>query len=229
MSRYAEGATTRRRQAGFTLIEVMVAIMLMAIVSLMAWRGLDSIARASAHLEDSTEQGAALLRALNQLERDIALHSAIREETGLPIGDEPIRAGDSLPPGLALKRLSEIPLRLDIVRASTGARRAAAARALVATGQDPLPRRLAQRRPPAVAAAGGAGGCAGRRESVRDPCLGAGKGLDAPAGTQQSPRQRTGDQPGAGHPQRRGALSTGGGPAMKRWLSRAAPPRPAGG
>ncbi|WP_175597894.1 PulJ/GspJ family protein, partial [Pseudomonas aeruginosa] len=104
---------------GFTLIEVMVAIMLMAIVSLMAWRGLDSIARASAHLEDSTEQGAALLRALNQLERDIALHSAIREETGLPSGDEPIRASDSLPPGLALKRLSEIPLRLDIVRAST--------------------------------------------------------------------------------------------------------------
>ncbi|RTW26892.1 prepilin-type N-terminal cleavage/methylation domain-containing protein [Pseudomonas aeruginosa] len=119
MSGYAERATTRRRQAGFTLIEVMVAIMLMAIVSLMAWRGLDSIARASAHLEDSTEQGAALLRALNQLERDIALHSAIREESGLPSGDEPIRAGDSLPPGLALKRLSEIPLRLDIVRAST--------------------------------------------------------------------------------------------------------------
>ncbi|MBH9351456.1 type II secretion system protein J [Pseudomonas aeruginosa] len=119
MSGYAERATTRRRQAGFTLIEVMVAIMLMAIVSLMAWRGLDSIARASAHLEDSTEQGAALLRALNQLERDIALHSAIREETGLPRGDEPIRASDSLPPGLALKRLSEIPLRLDIVRAST--------------------------------------------------------------------------------------------------------------
>ncbi len=161
MSGYTERATTRRRQAGFTLIEVMVAIMLMAIVSLMAWRGLDSIARASAHLEDSTEQGAALLRALNQLERDIALHSAIREETGLPIGDEPIRAGDSLPPGLALKRLSEIPLRLDIVRAST--------------------------------------------------------------------EQRIGDQPVAGHPQRRGALSTGGGPAMKRWLSRAAPPRPAGG
>ncbi len=64
MSGYTERATTRRRQAGFTLIEVMVAIMLMAIVSLMAWRGLDSIARASAHLEDSTEQGAALLRAL---------------------------------------------------------------------------------------------------------------------------------------------------------------------
>ncbi len=56
MSGYTERATTRRRQAGFTLIEVMVAIMLMAIVSLMAWRGLDSIARASAHLEDSTSR-----------------------------------------------------------------------------------------------------------------------------------------------------------------------------
>lgn len=43
MSGYTERATTRRRQAGFTLIEVMVAIMLMAIVSLMAWRGLDSM------------------------------------------------------------------------------------------------------------------------------------------------------------------------------------------
>lgn len=228
MSGYTERATTRRRQAGFTLIEVMVAIMLMAIVSLMAWRGLDSIARASAHLEDSTEQGAALLRALNQLERDIALHSAIREETGLPSGDEPIRAGDSLPPGLALKRLSEIPLRLDIVRASTepGAplQRVRWWRQGKILYRAPRPAATACR-----CAAGGAGGCAGRRESVRDPCLGAGKGLDAPAGTQQSPRQRTGDQPVAGHPQRRGALSTGGGPAMKRWLSRAAPPRPAGG
>ncbi len=229
MSGYAERATTRRRQAGFTLIEVMVAIMLMAIVSLMAWRGLDSIARASAHLEDSTEQGAALLRALNQLERDIALHSAIREESGLPSGDEPIRAGDSLPPRTRTEAPERDPIAPGHRPRQYRARRAAAARALVATGQGPLPRRLAQRRPPAVAAAGGAGGCAGRRESVRDPCLGAGKGLDAPAGTQQSPRQRTGDQPGAGHPQRRGALSTGGGPAMKRWLSRAAPPRPAGG
>ncbi len=228
MSGYAERATTRRRQAGFTLIEVMVAIMLMAIVSLMAWRGLDSIARASAHLEDSTEQGAALLRALNQLERDIALHSAIREETGLPSGDEPIRAGDSLPPGLALKRLSEIPLRLDIVRASTEPG-APLQRVRWWRQGKVLYRAASPSGDHAVAAAGGAGGCAGRRESVRDPCLGAGKGLDAPAGTQQSPRQRTGDQPGAGHPQWRGALSTGGGPAMKRWLSRAAPPRPAGG
>ncbi|MBG7003755.1 prepilin-type N-terminal cleavage/methylation domain-containing protein [Pseudomonas aeruginosa] len=114
----AERASAARRQGGFTLIEVMVAIMLMAIVSLMAWRGLDSITRASAHLEATTEQSAALLRALNQLERDIALHAPSREDPSPIDGEEPAQPRDRLPPGLELKRLGEIPLRLDIVRAS---------------------------------------------------------------------------------------------------------------
>lgn len=35
------------RQSGFTLLEVMVAILLMIIVSLIAWRGLESIDRKS--------------------------------------------------------------------------------------------------------------------------------------------------------------------------------------
>ena len=60
-------------QQGFTLIEVMVAIMLMAVVSLIAWRGLDSVTRADQHLQASTEQTEALLRALNQLQRDVSL------------------------------------------------------------------------------------------------------------------------------------------------------------
>ncbi len=48
------------RQQGFTLIEVMVAILLMAVVSLIAWKGLDSVTRADS-----------LLRALNQMQRDV--------------------------------------------------------------------------------------------------------------------------------------------------------------
>lgn len=116
MSGYVERVTTRCRQAGFTLTEVMAMIMFIAIVSLVAWRGLDSIARASARLEDSTGQDAALLRVPSQLERDTVLHNAIREETDLPIGDEPIRVGDSLPPGFTLKHLGEIPLYPNIVR-----------------------------------------------------------------------------------------------------------------
>ena len=44
-----------RNQQGFTLIEVMVAILLMAVVSLIAWRGLDSVTRADSHLQASSE------------------------------------------------------------------------------------------------------------------------------------------------------------------------------
>jgi type II secretory pathway component PulJ len=49
----------------------MVAILLMAVVSLIAWRGLDSVTRADQHLQASTEQTETLLRALNQMQRDI--------------------------------------------------------------------------------------------------------------------------------------------------------------
>lgn len=64
-------------QQGFTLIEVMVAIMLMAVVSLIAWRGLDSVTRADQHLQASSEQTEVLLRALNQMQRDISLRASV--------------------------------------------------------------------------------------------------------------------------------------------------------
>lgn len=66
-----------RSQQGFTLIEVMVAIMLMALVSVIAWRGLDSVTRADQHLQASTEQTEVLLRALNQIQRDIQLRASV--------------------------------------------------------------------------------------------------------------------------------------------------------
>ncbi|MGA9700018.1 type II secretion system protein GspJ [Pseudomonas sp.] len=66
-----------RAQQGFTLIEVMVAIMLMAIVSVIAWRGLDSVTRADQHLQASTEQTEVLLRALNQMQRDLSLRASV--------------------------------------------------------------------------------------------------------------------------------------------------------
>jgi len=66
-----------RSQQGFTLIEVMVAIMLMAVVSLIAWRGLDSVTRADQHLQASSEQTEVLLRALNQMQRDISLRASV--------------------------------------------------------------------------------------------------------------------------------------------------------
>lgn len=64
-------------QQGFTLIEVMVAIMLMAVASLIAWRGLDSVTRADQHLQASSEQTEVLLRALNQMQRDISVRASV--------------------------------------------------------------------------------------------------------------------------------------------------------
>lgn len=73
-------------QKGFTLIEVMVAIMLMAVVSVIAWRGLDSVTRADQHLQASSEQTEVLLRALNQLQLDVSLRAGV--ELGPPVSDE---------------------------------------------------------------------------------------------------------------------------------------------
>ncbi|MFH0129869.1 prepilin-type N-terminal cleavage/methylation domain-containing protein [Variovorax sp. VaC1] len=103
----------RRRQAGFTLIEVMIAITLMAVVSLMAWRGLDSVSRAHGMLEERTEDIARLMRALDQLERDVAL----RATTELP---QPT-AAELLPPALLVRRQNDLPFFLEIVRAAPAA------------------------------------------------------------------------------------------------------------
>ncbi len=65
----------RNKQQGFTLIEVMVAIMLMALVSLIAWRGLDSIGDGSERLQRASDQSATLERVLNQLQRDLELRA----------------------------------------------------------------------------------------------------------------------------------------------------------
>ena len=103
-------------QQGFTLIEVMVAIMLMAVVSLIAWRGLDSVTRADAHLQASTEQTEGLLRALNQLERDVTLRAGIELAEPVRPGteNEPVNA----PPALTVRSTEGKGFRLDLIRAS---------------------------------------------------------------------------------------------------------------
>ncbi|MGA4475681.1 PulJ/GspJ family protein [Ectopseudomonas chengduensis] len=105
------------RQRGFTLIEVMVAILLMAIVSLIAWRGLDSVSRADEHLQDASEQHAALLRALNQLQRDIELRATTElAEPTRPDDEASAIRHDS--PALSVRGSDDNPLRLDLVRAA---------------------------------------------------------------------------------------------------------------
>ena len=108
------------RQTGFTLIEVMVAIMLMAIVSLIAWRGLDSVTRADSHLQASTEQTEELLRSLNQLDRDLALRASIElsEPTFSDNDNEGYAPVPQAPPAVSVRSADNQTLRLDVIRSA---------------------------------------------------------------------------------------------------------------
>ncbi|WP_343292239.1 prepilin-type N-terminal cleavage/methylation domain-containing protein [Vandammella animalimorsus] len=60
-----------RAACGFTLIEVLVAVALMAVLAGLSWRGIDGLLRAQAHAERSAQQQALLQTALAQWQRDL--------------------------------------------------------------------------------------------------------------------------------------------------------------
>jgi general secretion pathway protein J len=103
-------------QQGFTLIEVMVAIMLMAVVSLIAWRGLDSVTRADQHLQASTEQTEVLLRALNQLQRDISLRASV--ELAVPATTEDATTKTDRLAAVTVRSSDSKGFRLDVIRSA---------------------------------------------------------------------------------------------------------------
>ena len=82
-------SVARRGQSGFTLIEVLVALVLMALVSLVSWRGLDAVQKTGERLDERAEGILSMVRALGQIERDLLLHAGPdvlpgRAETRLP-------------------------------------------------------------------------------------------------------------------------------------------------
>ena len=100
-----------KSQQGFTLIEVMVAIMLMALVSVIAWRGLDSVTRADQHLQASTEQTEGLLRALKQMQRDISLRASVELA-------EPGTAKDAGLAAVTVRSSDSKGFRLEVIRSA---------------------------------------------------------------------------------------------------------------
>ena len=62
----------RYRQPGLTLVELLVAISVLAYVALLGWRGLDSITRARASLNTDLEQTRGLQLAFAQMQSDCA-------------------------------------------------------------------------------------------------------------------------------------------------------------
>jgi len=74
-------AAMRRAAAGFTLIEVLVALMLMAVLAGMAWQGIDGIARARAAGQSRVEQTLRLNTVLAQWEHDL---QSLRDTPAVP-------------------------------------------------------------------------------------------------------------------------------------------------
>lgn len=56
---------------GFTLLELLVAITVLSIVSMIAWRGLDTLVATRERLEPEVDEVRALLTAFGQMERDL--------------------------------------------------------------------------------------------------------------------------------------------------------------
>ena len=56
---------------GFTLVEVLVAMMIMAILAVMAWQGVDGIVRTRTASQARLEQTLRLNTVLGQLEQDV--------------------------------------------------------------------------------------------------------------------------------------------------------------
>ena len=78
----------RAARAGFTLVELLVAITIMAVVAVLGWRGLDSIVRARVSLNRDLEQSRGLQLAFSQMQSDCA-HIATSANIG---GHTPILA-----------------------------------------------------------------------------------------------------------------------------------------
>ena len=76
--------TRGSRMKGFTLIEMMIALVIMGIIGLMAWRGLDGLVRGKERLESHANQQRDLHYALTLLDRD-CLAMVVDDAVGQPV------------------------------------------------------------------------------------------------------------------------------------------------
>lgn len=78
-----------QKQAGFSLIEVMIALVIMSMLGLMSWRGLDALIRGKERIEAYSRQHRDIHYALALLDRDC--NAMLRAET---FGSPPVLLGN---------------------------------------------------------------------------------------------------------------------------------------
>jgi general secretion pathway protein J len=100
---------------GFTLIEVLVAISLLALLAIMTWHGLGQVMAQRARIDDGTAETERVLRTLAQLERDLSQRVPDRLFAGR------YGAAGVLPLALQLASTGEGADTLSVLRVQRGA------------------------------------------------------------------------------------------------------------
>lgn len=93
------------RAGGFTLLELLVAITVLSMVSLIAWRGLDSLAHTRERLEPEADGVRELLVAFGQIERDLA---QVVNTSFVPLPAAPVTVRPGTPAGFELVRFAPV-------------------------------------------------------------------------------------------------------------------------
>ncbi len=94
-----------RHARGFTLLELLIAITVLSIVSLIAWRGLESLTHTRERLAPEAEQVRALLVTFGQIERDLA---QVVNTQFVPLSSAPVNVRDGQNAGMDLVRFAPV-------------------------------------------------------------------------------------------------------------------------
>jgi len=108
------------RQQGFTLIEVMVALVIVALIAGISWRALDSTTRATEQLDQTTAETMSLVQAFDQMERDVGWRTTAEIPRQLAVvGAGPQAAAVAITPSISVLRGAQNALRIEIIRTAT--------------------------------------------------------------------------------------------------------------